>query len=180
MPTLINQQVTLSFGRLEIACRSGTPLTLEDAPEIFPATAASFEHVPDPIQMAHEICDTLREGCGLQGSHEHLFLLLYFNLVIEGLKSGAPLHSALLPLPKTRFTMTSQHKSITVDFGFWTGQRFIAVFIHESSIDQHRRAEEALLKVWGFDVFCLKADEFETRGLMGETGMKILEAVHLH
>src|SRR5262245_32599152 len=99
MPTLIHSQVTLSFGRLEIICEGNHALTLEDAPQVFPAASALLIDNPDPIETAEEICDILREGSELQGSHEHLFLLLYFNRAIERLKAGAPLGSALLPLP---------------------------------------------------------------------------------
>jgi hypothetical protein len=179
MPTLIHSQVTVSFGRLEIVCEENHALTLGNAPQIFPAAGALLIDNPDPIETAEEICDILREGCELRGSHEHLFLLLYFNRAIERLKSGAPLGSALLPLPKTRFSMAGVQNPPTVDFAFWTGERFVVVFIHESPFDQHGRTEGTLLKIWGFEVFCLRADELELCGLTGETGLKILDAVQL-
>ena len=179
MPTLILSQVTLLFGRLEIMCDENSALTLENAAHIFPAAGALLTENPDPIETANEICDILREGCELRGSHEHLFLLLYFNRAIKRLESGAGLNSALLPLPKTRFSMAGVQNPVTVDFGFWTGDRFVVVFIRESPFDQHGRTEEALLKIWGFDVFSLSADEVERCGLDGATGLKILDAVHL-
>jgi hypothetical protein len=179
MPTLILSQVTLSFGRLEIVCEENRAVTLEDASRIFPVAGALLIENPDPIETADEICDILREGCELRGSHEHLFLLLYFSRAIKRLKSGAPLSSALLPLPKTRFSMAGVQNPLTVDFAFWTGDRFVVVFIRESPFDQHGRTEEALLKIWGFDVFCLRADEVEMCGLGGDTGLKILDALHL-
>jgi hypothetical protein len=178
MPTLIHNQVTVSVGPLEIACHELTALTLEDAPEIFRAVVHFFPN-PDPVETAHEICDILRDGCNLERSHEHLFVLLYFNRVIEKLKLGSSLHSCLLPLPKARFSLAGCHSSVTVDFAFWTGKRFVVVFIHESPFDRHGREEGGLLKAWGFEVFGLMADEFETRGLMGETGLNILGALRL-
>jgi hypothetical protein len=179
MPTLILSQVTLSFGRMEIVCEENHALTLENAAQIFPAAGALLMENPDPIETAHEICDILREGSELRGSHEHLFLLLYFNLAIKRLESGAQLNSALLPLPKTRFSMVGVKNPLTVDFAFWTGDRFVVVFIRESPFDQHGRMEEGLLRIWGFDVFTLRADEVEMCGLGGATGLKILDAVHL-
>jgi hypothetical protein len=179
MPTLIQNQVTLSFGRLEISCAGQSALTLENLLDVFPTKALPFSYHPDPAEAAYEVCDILRERCSLRGSHEHLFLLLYFNRVIERMKSGAVVSNALLPLPKARFSMAGRQNSVMVDFAFWTGERFVAVFIHESPFDRHGRLEESLLKVWGFDVYCLMAEEFETRGLMGDTGRKILAALDL-
>jgi len=179
MPTLIHNQVSVSVGGSEIACEDALALTLRDAPKTFPAVSPFFWLYSDPIERTHEICDTLRETCQLEGSHEHLFLLLYFNRVIEKLKSKAFLKDVLLPLPKARFSLPEVRKSVPVDFAFWTGERFVAVFIHESPFDLHGRSVEALLKIWGFEVFCLVADEFETRGLMGDTGRRILETLQL-
>ena len=179
MPITVHNQVNVSFGDLEIVCENHKPLTLRDALDVFPTSATLIDqYFIDTAEIVHEICDILREGCHLQGSHEHLFLLLYFNRVSEKLRSGMSLSSIYLPLPKARFSIGEQ-RSISVDFVFWTGERFIAVFIHESSYDRHGRAEEGLLKVWGFDVYCLMADEFETRGLMGVTGLKILDELRL-
>src|SRR2546426_11326756 len=79
MPSLIHSQVSVEFRRLEIVCEEGSPVTFEDAPQLFPVTADLFRRNSDPIEMAHELCDILRDGCELQGSHEHLFLLLYFS-----------------------------------------------------------------------------------------------------
>jgi hypothetical protein len=179
MPTLIHNQVILSFGRLEVSCAGQPAITLENTPDVFPTKALPFSYHPDPVEAAYEICDLLREKCALHGSHEHLFLLLYFNRVVERMKSEAVLSPALLPLPKARFSVAGRQNSIMVDFAFWTGERFVAIFIHESPFDQHGRFEEALLKVWGFDVYCLTAEEFETRGLMGDTGRNILDALGL-
>jgi hypothetical protein len=176
---LIHNQVSVSVGGSEIACEDDIALTLRDAPKTFPAVSPVFWLSSDSIERSHGICDTLRERCQLDGSHEHLFLLLYFNRVIEKLKSKAFLKDVLLPLPKAQFSLADEHTSVTVDFAFWTGDRFVAVFIHESAFDLHGRSSESLLKIWGFDVFCLVADEFETRGLMGDTGRQILEAVNL-
>ena len=179
MPTLILSQVTLSFGRLEFSCEQNRALTLEDASQIFPAAGALLSENPDSIEAADEICNILREGCELRGSHEHLFLLLYFSHAIKRLTFGAPLTSALLPFPKARFSMAGVQNPLTVDFAFWTGERFVVVFIRESPFDEHGRTEEALLKIWGFDVFSLSAQEVEMWGLSGDTGVKILDAVHL-
>jgi len=179
MPTVLHTRISFPFGHLELACEEQGALTLEDASKIFPAAADSFVRSPNPVDTAYEICETLREGCELQGSHEHLFLLLYFNQAIEKLESGSLLRDALLPLPKVRVSVAGESKPVTVDFAFWTGQHLVAVFIDEGRFRRHSNIEEGFLKVWGFEVFCLMADEFETRGLMGETGQKILEALSL-
>jgi hypothetical protein len=178
MPTLIFNQVTLSFGRFEIACGERRPVTLGELPDIFPDASALLRQHSDPVEIVHEICDIVREGCELEGSHEHLFLMLYFGRVIEKLKDGLLPRDVLLPLPKTQFALGEERKFVTVDFAFWTGERFIAVFIHESTFELSGD-KERLLRMWGFDVFCLVADEFEMQGLSGEAGLRILDAVHL-
>ncbi len=162
-----------------MAIENHDALTLEDTPEVFPDALDRFLRGHDPVETADNICEMLRDECELERSHEHLFLLLYFSRVTEAIKAGGSLRSALLPLPKARFSLAGDQHSVTVDFAFWTGQRYVAVFIHESRFDQPLPEDAGLLKIWGFDVFCLKADEFETRGLTGNTGQKILEALHL-
>lgn len=179
MPAALNTQVSFPFGHLDVACEERAAITLNDAAVIFPAAADSFRRSANPIETAYEICDTLREGCELQGSHEHLFLLLYFNHIVERIKSGLSFREALLPLPKARISVTGKSKPVTVDFAFWTGQRLVAVFIDEGGFRRHSHVEEGCLKVFGFEVFCLMADEFEIRGLTGATGQKILEALSL-
>jgi hypothetical protein len=178
MPTLIRHQISVSFGHLEIACAEGIALTLNDAPELFPATATLCRSELDSVETAFEICDTLRD-CELESSHEHLFLLLYFNWLTEKLKAGASLRDVFLPLPKTRFTVAGETESVTVDFAFWTGERFVAVFIHHNPFDPAVRAKIGLLKIWGFDVYAFVSDEFEVRGLMGSAGLKLLSTLGL-
>src|SRR5262249_41071606 len=158
------------------ACEEGSGLTLQDAPELFPDAASLFRFECDLVERAHEICDTLRD-CEHQGSGQHLFLLLYFGRMIESLKAGASLGDIFLPLPKARFAIAGEHDSITVDFGFWTGERFVVVLFQEDPADPHERARAGLLRIWGFDVFRLVADEFETQGLSGNTGRQILESL---
>jgi hypothetical protein len=100
--------------------------------------------------------------------------------VVEALKAGASPKKVLLPMPKARFCTMSAGQAIPVDFVFWTGERFVAIFLHESSFDQDQRKDEMIsLRIWGVEVFSLMADEFETYGLMSETGMKIREAIRL-
>jgi hypothetical protein len=178
MPTLIFNEVTVSFGKFDVTCDERRPVTLAALPDLFPEAAASLRHQCDPAEIVHEICDIVREGCELEGSHEHLFLMLYFGRVIEKLNNGLRPRDILLPLPKTQFALGVERKFVTVDFAFWTGERFIVIFIHESTFDLSRQ-KERLLHIWGFDVFSLRADEFETVGLMGDTGIKILEALRL-
>jgi len=175
MPTLIQSQVVLPFGRLDTACEDRRPLTLADAPRIFPA---AIRPEGDPFEFADATCEMLRTECELQGSHEHLFLLLYFNRVIDKMKQGGIWTKALLPLPNARFSMGNDQSSVKVDFAFWTGRKLIAVFIDENRLRQ-RTDEVRLLKAWGFDVYVMMADEFETRGLMGDVGLKVLDAVGL-
>ena len=102
---LIHNQVSVSVGGSEIACEDDIALTLRDAPKTFPAVSPVFWLSSDSIERSHGICDTLRERCQLDGSHEHLFLLLYFNRVIEKLKSKAFLKDVLLPLPKAQLSL---------------------------------------------------------------------------
>jgi hypothetical protein len=173
MPTLIQRQIVLPFGRLDTACKDRRPLTLTDVARVFPAAS---KPEADPFEFADTTCEMLRTECDLQGSHEHLFLLLYFNRVIEKVKLGANLSKALLPLPNARLFMGTD--SVKVDFAFWTGQKFIAVFIDESRLRQ-RKDEVRLLKAWGDDVYIMLADEFETGGLMNDVGLAILKAVGL-
>jgi len=179
MPSVIHNHVVVPFGRLQMPVENRDSLTLEHVSEVFPAAENLDLHHLDPIEKADQICEILRDGCDLQRSHEHLFLLLYFGRVIDKLKEGATLNCALLPLPKARFSLAGEQPGVTVDFAFWNGQKFVAVFIHESRYNQPLPADAGLLKIWGFDVYCLMADEFETRGLMGNTGLKILEALQL-
>jgi hypothetical protein len=179
VPTLIHSHVVVPSGQFEIA-QDHRALTLEDAPEIFPDSANSCGGNPNPIETAYQISDMLRAQCKLQGSHEHLFLLLYFDRVIEKLSSGATLRCILLPLPKARFSLTGDDQtSVTTDFAFWTGRRFATVFIRESRFQQDLSAEERLLKMWGLEVFRLMADQLETRGLSSETGERLLDALWL-
>src|SRR5262249_39604404 len=161
--------ITLTFGHIDIPCESRSALTLIGGLNIFPSIALLLHYDCEPVDFAHELCDVLRETCCLKGSHEHLFLLLYFNRIIEKLRLGFPICNVLLPLPKARFYFRDQN-SITTDFVFWTGERFVAVFMHESTYDHQGRADEAMLKARGFEVYSLIATEFESRGLMGDTG----------
>jgi hypothetical protein len=101
---------------------------------------------------------------------------LYFDQVIEQLHTGATLRSALLPLPNAEFSDTGE-AFVTADFAFWTGRHFVTVFIRESRFDRHWFREERLLRTWGFEVFQLMAEHLETRGLSGDIGEKILEAL---
>ena len=178
MPILIQSRIDLPFGQLDITQEEHSALTLEDAPKVFPA-AKSLGRNSDPVEAAYQLCETLRSRCPLQGSHEHLFMLLYFDRVIEKLKFGSMRRSSLLPLPKARFSLASDQNAITADFAFWTGHRFVTVFIRESGLDRSWSVEERLLKLWGFEVFRLMADQLETQGLNGETGSKILDALWL-
>jgi len=179
VPTLINSHVIIPSGQFEIP-PGHKAITLEDAPEIFPGTANFCEGNPNPIEMAYQISDMLRSKSKLQGSHEHLFLLLYFDRVIEKLSSGATLRCILLPLPKARFSPVGYNRaSVTADFAFWTGHRFATIFIRESRFDQDLSPDERLLKMWGLDVFRLMADQLETRGLSNEAGTRVLDALWL-
>ena len=179
MPTVIQSHVIIPSGQFEIA-RDHRALTLEDVPEIFPAGANSWGGNPNPIETAYQISDMLRSQCKLQGSHEHLFLLLYFDRAIEKLNSGATLRSILLPLPKARFSLAGEEQtSVTTDFAFWTGRRFATVFIRESWFDHDLPVDERRLKLWGLEVFRLMADQLETRGLSSEAGARLLDALWL-
>jgi len=179
VPTLIHSQVLISSGQLEIAPEERRALTLEDAPEVFRAGPDPAGSNPNPIEAAFHICEILRGQCKLHRSHEHLFLLLYFDRVIEKLALGCTLRGTLLPLPKTRFSMAGDAQTaVTADFAFWTGRRFITVFIRESRFDEDC-PEERLLKLWGFEVYRLMADQLETRGLATDAGAKILDALWL-
>src|SRR5262245_13303298 len=179
VPTLIHSHVVIPSGQFEIA-PDHRALTLEDVPEIFPSSANSCGGKPNPIETAYQISDMLRRECLLQGSHQHLFLLLYFDRVIEKLSSGWTLRCILLPLPKARFSLAGgDQTSSTTDFAFWTGRRFTTVFIRESRFDQDISAEERLLKMWGLDVFQLMADQLETRGLSNEAGERLLDTLWL-
>jgi hypothetical protein len=179
VPTLINSHVIIPSGQFEIP-PDHRAITLEDAAEIFPDTANFCGSDPNPIETAYQISDMLRSKCKLQGSHEHLFLLLYFDRVIEKLSSGATLRCILLPLPKARFSPASDDRtSVTADFAFWTGRRFATVFIRESRFDQDLSPDERLLKTWGLEVFRLMADQLETRGLSNEAGTRVLDALWL-
>ena len=179
MPTLIQSQIVIPSGLLEIRPEGRRAVTLEDAPEVFPETRDPHGHSSDPVETAYHVFEVLRSQCGLQRSHEHLFLLLYFDRIVEKLSSGATLRAALLPLPKARFSMCGdEHRPVSVDFAFWTGRRFVTVFICESRFNEDS-AEERFLRVWGCEVFRLMADQLETRGLVGESGSKILDALWL-
>jgi hypothetical protein len=179
MPTSMHTDVIVPFGRVEFARERRRALTLEDLPQVVPGAADALKGMSDPVESSHQMCDILRRLCQLQGSHEHLFLLLYFDRVIHKLKSGATLRDILLPLPKTRFAFASDTNVVQADFAFWTGRNFVVVYVQEARIYQDRSVEERRLKLFGFDVFRLMADEFETRGLFGQTGLNILEAVGL-
>jgi len=177
--TLIHSQVRIPSGHLEIAPEEHKALTLEDAPQVFREATDPSGFNPNPIDMAYHVCEMLRSQCKLHRSHEHLFLLLYFDRVIEKLTAGSTLRGALLPLPKARFSMAGDVQSaVTADFAFWTGRRFVTVFIRESRFDQDS-SEERLLKMWGIDVHRLMADQIETRGLSTEAGAKLLEVLWL-
>jgi hypothetical protein len=179
VPTLIHSQVLIPSGPLEIAPEERRAITLEDAPEVFRAGPDTAGYNPNPIEAAFHVCEILRSQFKLHRSHEHLFLLLYFDRVIEKLASGSTLRGALLPLPKARFsTAGDDQTSVTADFAFWTGRRFIAAFIRESRFDEDC-PEERLLKLWGFEVYRLMADQLETRGLATEAGAKLLDALWL-
>jgi hypothetical protein len=179
VPTLINSHVIIPSGQFEIP-PDHRALTLEDAPEIFPDSANFCWGNPNPIETAYQISDMLRSQCKLQGSHEHLFLLLYFDRVIEKLSSGATFRCILLPLPKARFSPAGDDQtSVTADFAFWTGRRFATLFIRESRFDQDLSPDERLLKIWGLEVFRLMADQLETRGLSNEAGTRVLDALWL-
>jgi hypothetical protein len=177
VPISIHSQVLLSYGRLDIAYQPD-PLTLKDAWVIFPS-ADDFTTTTgrDAALIADDICELLRHRCGLKRSHEHLFLSLYFQFV-EGFKSPAALSSALLPLPKARLFSVEDLKPITVDFAFWTGTRFVCIFIGENRQDAALSRDERLLKLWGFDVFRLQAEELETRGLASRSGARLLRVLH--
>jgi len=176
VPTVIHNPVILPFGPVDIAQEAHSALTLEDASQVLPGVATSMGWRQCPVEAAHRLCEILRSRCELRGSHEHLFLLLYFDHVIEQLQAGATLHDALLPLPNAQFSFIGD-AFVTADFAFWTGRRFVTVFIRESRFDRHWLKEERLLKTWGFEVFQLMAEQLETRGLSGEIGGKILEAL---
>ena len=179
MPASIHTGVIIPFGRVEFERERRTALTLEDLPRIVPECADELKGMSDPVETSHCICENLRRLSPLEGSHEHLFLLLYFDRVIQKLKSGAGLRDIFLPLPKTRFLIFGEQNSIDVDFAFWTGKQFVVVCIQETTLTRSRLAEECWLKLLGIDVFRLMADEFETRGLFGETGLSILDALGL-
>ena len=176
MPTVIHNPIVLPFGPVDIAPEEQSALTLADAPQVLPGVVDSSGWRQGPVEATHGLCEILRSRSELRGSHEHLFLLLYFDQVIEQLHSGATLRSALLPLPNATFSVTGE-AFVTADFAFWTGRRFVAVFIRESRFDRHWFREERLLKTWGFEVFQLMAEQLETRGLSGDIGEKILEAL---
>ena len=179
MPTVIHSQVVIPTGPLDIAPEEHRALTLEDAPEVFKEALDPSGSNPDPIETAFHVSDLLRSQCKLHRSHEHLFLLLYFDRVIEKLSSGCTLRGTLLPLPKARFSMSrDEQTAVTTDFAFWTGRRFATVFIRESRFDQDC-SEERFLKLWGFDVYQLMADQLETRGLATDAGTKVLDALWL-
>src|SRR5262245_49613493 len=134
MPAVIHNPVVMPFGPLEIARERRSALTLADAQQVLPGVVP-FGRRQSPVETAYELCEILRTRCELCGSHEHLFLLLYFDQVIRQLYSGAGLSSVLMPLPKAQFP--AGEGFITADFAFWTGQRFVTVFIRESRLDPH-------------------------------------------
>jgi hypothetical protein len=179
VPTLIHSQVRIPSGHLEIAPEEHKALTLDDARDVFREASDPSGYKPNPIDRAFHVCEVLRSQCKLQRSHEHLFLLLYFDRVIEKLTTGSTLRGALLPLPKARFSIAGDaQNAVTADFAFWTGRRFVTVFIRESRFD-HECSEERLLKLWGFEVYRFMADQIETRGLLTEAGAKLLNALWL-
>jgi hypothetical protein len=179
VPALIHSQVVIPTGPLEIAPEHHRALTVEDADEVFREAADPAGYNPNPIEMALHVSEMLRNQCKLQRSHEHLFLVLYFDRVLEKLNSGCTLRGVLLPLPRVRFSMPGdEQNAVIADFAFWTGRRFTTAFVRESRFDQDS-SEERLLKLWGFDVFRLMADQLETRGLMTDAGAKLLEALWL-
>lgn len=176
MPAVIHNPVVMPFGPVDFARERRSALTLADAVQVLPGVPASTRR-QSPVETAYELCEILRTQCELRGSHDHLFLLLYFDHVIRQLYSGAGLHNVLVPLPNAQFP--TAEGSITADFAFWTGQRFVIVFIRESSFDPDWSKQERLLKSWGFEVFQLMAEQIETRGLSDENGAKVLEALRI-
>src|SRR5689334_1280719 len=129
MPITVHNRVTVSFGEHEVVCEKEQPLTLIDGLDIFPSIAFVLDYECSTSDFADEICDVLREASDLESSHQHLFLLLYFNRVIDELGTGFPISNALLPLPQARISI-GQQRPVSADFIFWTGDRFIAIFIH--------------------------------------------------
>src|SRR5262245_30698607 len=137
VPTLIHSHVLIPSGQLETAPAERRALTLEDAPEVLQTVLDPAGYDPNPIETAFHVCEILRGQFKLQRSHEHLFLLLYFDRVIAKLASGCTLRGTLLPLPKARFSMSGDDQTaVTSDFAFWTGRRFVTVFIRESRFDE--------------------------------------------
>jgi hypothetical protein len=176
---IIHSQVVIPTGPLDIAPEDHRALTLDDAAAVFHEVPDPSGSNPNPIETAFHVSELLRGQCKLHRSHEHLFLLLYFDRVIQKLNSGCPLRGTLLPLPKARFSMSrDEQTAVTTDFAFWTGRRFASVFIRESRFDQDC-SEERFLKLWGFEVFRLMADQLETRGLATDAGAKVLDALWL-
>lgn len=170
-------RVVLPIGGLDIGLDQRLALTLADVRIIFPAVAHYLPTQGHPVQRAYDICDMLRNYCEVRGSHEHLFLLLYFDHVVKNLRSDVTLSTALLPLPNARFFLTDDPKGMTVDFLFWTGRRFVGVFISAGGFEKIGSAEDRLLNLWGSNVFRLMANELETQGLAGQTGLKIVHAL---
>ena len=134
----------------------GVAITLEHFPSIFSAPDLLREN--DLTESLFDICETLRAQ--VQRSHEHLFLMLYFDQIAEMLKIQR--RSALLPLPKTHLTEPRGdnagepgQKCIRADFAFWTGNRLAAVMIDETQPQHDCLSEDRLLRRWGVTVFRL-------------------------
>jgi hypothetical protein len=140
----------------------------------------------DPVELLCTMCDTLRTHCELQGSHEHLFLMLYFDQLREVFRpdplagsqpavTEAQLRRALMPLPKAHFYLGDSSsappeectdKCVVVDFVFWTGRRFIAILIRDQGGPKQTAAStERRLQLWGMKTFMVTADHIENRGL---------------
>jgi hypothetical protein len=161
--------------------RKGVTLEQLRSAVAVPDTLCLDNDVPD---FLNTLCDMLRNSCELQGSHEHLFLMLYFEQLahIYGFGASAAadksslstiLSNALMPLPKAHFHLSDfsssvsrdhQRQCITIDFAFWTGRRFLAVFVGDSGVENHS-LDEKLLRFWGVDTFRVSPRQLETIGL---------------
>ena len=150
------------FLRVYIDPEENSAVTLDNVPAVFPAPAHACPTTRDPVNAVYSICETLRTRCELEGIHELLFLTLYFDRVAV-MAGTEPQRKALLPLPKAHFCFPQ--KTVRVDFAFWTGRRFVAVFIDVARLQSGGAADEKLLRSYGFEVLRLRADQIETRGL---------------
>jgi hypothetical protein len=204
MPIRIPDHLIIPFGKLDCSCHqirlvaasayelkiesaapcvyvdrgSYIPISLAHLFQMFSITPRSMWINENPLDSLDAICDLLRNNCELTGSHQHLFLSLYFDLIAEAFKSNASgkprwdsfheqLGQFLLPLPEAHLYWAEGSRCIRANFLFWTGHCFAAVLISENSSREDCIVDEQALSVAGLQVVPISAREMESNGLRG-------------